>query len=376
MKNIKWLILSLIGVANIHGDSWIFKSEEEAKEVFRDSKIVCREIVDPSYDQTFKMVMSTDPDKQKYLMSFLNSIYFPRAKGEEVMIRRIEALDKENEKMKEPQKKKTKKSEKSSNNITLCDVACKCIYYADHSSEDSGDRRKRSSDEIKEAFDLEMQRSKQANFTIRLMNYGQNLRTRNKVCVKALGLLNFPKEKVLQDESACYAWCRINPMTNQPERLTEKENILETNTIDLRKLADGKEIYINGKKLDIVGITWLKLFGVKQWCKPSDNGVKYKIYYPEDKIDKNIKDVIEIILSCINQEDYEDMLRVIENAEDSLNTAKNEGINIGKAEGIEIGKAEGIKQTIKKMYSKGMGEEQIANVLELPLEEVQKMLSE
>ena len=62
------------------------------------------------------------------------------------------------------------------------------------------------------------------------------------------------------------------------------------------------------------------------------------------------------------------MLRVIENAEDSLNTAKNEGINIGKAEGI--------KQTIKKMYSKGMGEEQIANVLELPLKEVQKMLSE
>ena len=340
MKNIRWIILSLIGIANIHGDSWIFKSKKEAKAAFPNSNIVCKEIVDPSYDQTFKMVMSTDSNKQKYLMSFLNSIYFPGAKGEDVMIRRIEALDKENEKMKEPQKKKTKKSEKSSNNITLCDVACKCIYYADHSSEDSGDRRKRSSDEIEEAFDLEMQRSKQTKFTIRLMNYGLNLQTRNKVCVKALGLLNFPKEKFLQDESACYAWCKINPKTNQPERLTEKENILETNTIDLRKLAKDEDIYINGKELDIVGITWLKLFGVKQWCEPSDNGVKYKIYYPEDEIDKNIKEVIEIILSCINQEYYQEMLRVIENAQDILNTAKNEGIEIGKTEGIEIGRME------------------------------------
>ena len=96
MGKVNWVILSLVGVGSIQGESWIFKSDEAAQAAFPGSKIVHKEIVDPSYDQTFKMVLSTDGGEQQYLISFLNSIYFPGAEGEDVMIRRIEAIDKEN----------------------------------------------------------------------------------------------------------------------------------------------------------------------------------------------------------------------------------------------------------------------------------------
>lgn len=338
MKNISWLVLSLMGLANIHGESWIFSSKKAAKEAFPKDKIVCKEIVDPSYDQTFKMVLSTDEGEQQYLISFLNSIYFPGAEGEDVMIRRIEAIDKEN----------TNLGTDSHRGVTLCDVACKCIYYADHSSsENEGVIRKRSRDEVEEAFDLEMQRAEQEFFTKRLIEYGSNLRRRHNIPTKALGLLNFSMKSNYKDASECYAWCRINPETNQPERLKGEENILETNSIDLRKLVTTEDIYINGKKLDITGITWLKLFAVKQWVKQTGNK-RYIIYYPEDKIDENIKGVIEM-LAAIKQDVWDEMIRQNAYEKDALNTAKKEGR----------------EETVK----------QIAKVLNLSIEEVQEMLS-
>ena len=355
MKKLRWIILSLIGIINVEGKNCIFKSEKEAKTAFPGSNIVSREIVDLSYYQIFKRVMSID--NQQYLISFLNGIYFPGAKEEDIKIRRIEALDKET----------TQLGETSHNGIMFCDIACKCIYYADHSSENEEGTRKRSRDEIEEAFDLEMQRVEQTFFTERLIEYGGNLRRRHSIPTKALGLLNFPMKQAYDDASACYAWCKIDPKTNQPERLTGEENILETNSIDLRKLARNEEIYINGKQLDIVGITWLKLFAIKQWGVLTLDK-RYEIYYPEEQIDENIKSVIKNVLAKVSQEEWERIILQKEYEEDALDTAKKEGIQVG----IE----EGIKQNVRKIYSKGMQAEQIAAMLDLPFDEVQQILAE
>ena len=114
-------------------------------------------------------------------------------------------------------------------------------------------------------------------------------------------------------------------VTNQPFRTAGPDNLLEINSIDLRKLAKSNKVYINGKKLDITGTTWLKLFGVRQWCKPIDtDNVNFMIYFPENEIYNNIVNVINV-LSCLKQNVYDELKMAIDSAGDSLNVAKNEG---------------------------------------------------
>ena len=353
MKKMLNVFILLQGISiSIYGNCYIFSSEKEAQDAFSKSKIVYKEIIDPSYDQTFKMIMSTDPDKVQFLISFLNSIYFPGAGEEDQKIRRIEALEKEN----------TQLGESSRTGITICDVACKCIYYADHSSTSSPEKRKRKRDELEAAFDLEMQRLPQEHFLMRLMEYGQNLHIRNNMCTKALGLLNFrkPKKNEFEDKTSSYAWCKIDPKTNIPERLDGDDNKLELVTLDLRQLSNSEEIYVNGQQLNIVGITWLKLFGIKQWCKSKDGNMKYEIYYPEEETDKAIKDAIEI-LSQIDQETYDKMKRLAQKEKDVLNTAKREGTMQSKFE------------TAKNFLKMGLSIEQVAQGTGLSVEEVDQL---
>lgn len=317
----KILITIIIGLKGglgcLYGDSWIFATEEEAKNAFPNETISSSVIVDPSYDQTFKLVMSTDTDNVKYLMSFLNSIYYPEARENDLMIRKIEALDKEN----------TNIGKSSGAGIKICDIACKCTAY----SIGTEDSRKRRIDEMGESFNVEMQRSPEVDFIMRLVNYGEILRQKHKIPVKGLGLLNYPVRTSYQDESKCYALCEIDPETNTPKRLIGDKNVLEANTIDLRKFAPNapkkEEIHINGKKLGIIGVTWLKLLGIKQWNTPTEKTpIKYNIFYPES-IDDNIKGVIDI-LSKIDQETLELIERQQTSSRNILEGAKAEGAEI------------------------------------------------
>ena len=178
----KTLITIIIGLRGalgcIYGDSWIFETKGKAQEAFPEENIICSQIVDPSYDQTFKSVMSTDEDKVKYLMSFLNSIYYPEASENDLMIREIEALDKES----------TNLGKRNGAGITICDIACKCKAY----SIGTENNRKRRADEMGESFNVEMQRSPEADFIMRLVEYGETLRHRHKIPIRGLGLLNYP----------------------------------------------------------------------------------------------------------------------------------------------------------------------------------------
>ena len=64
----------------IAATGWLFKTEEEAKQEFPTSEIKSITIADPSYDQTFKKILSTSESSKSCLISFLNSIYFPGAR--------------------------------------------------------------------------------------------------------------------------------------------------------------------------------------------------------------------------------------------------------------------------------------------------------
>lgn len=330
-KTLIAIIIGLNEIISLYGESWLFKTEKEAKDAFPNEEILCSTIVDPSYDQTFKLVLSTDENKVRCLMSFLNSIYYPRASNNDLMIRKIEALDREN----------TNLGRSNGAGIKICDIACKCTAY----SIGPEDSQKRSIDEVRESFNVEMQRAREDDFIIRLVEYGETLGHRHKMPVKGLGLLNYPVRASHQDESKCYALCEIIPETNSPKRLTGNENLLEANMIDLRKFAPNapnkEEIYVNGEKLGIIGVTWLKLLGIKQWNTSIEKkSIKYNIFYPKS-IDANIKKAIDT-LSTIKQEILDEIER-----EQTLN--KNV-INSARAEGAEIQ----IIKSAKKMLQDGM----------------------
>ena len=138
------------------------------------------------------------------------------------------------------------------------------------------------------------------------------------------------------------------------------DNKLELVTLDLRQLSNSEEIYVNGKKLDTIGITWLKLFGIKQWCESKDANMKYGIYYPEEETDKAIKNAIEI-LSQIDQTTYEKMKQLAQKEKDVLNTAKQEGAMQSKLE------------TAKNLLTMQLSVEQIAQATGLSVEEIEQL---
>ncbi|AMB96493.1 hypothetical protein [Aerococcus urinae] len=62
------------------------------------------------------------------------------------------------------------------------------------------------------------------------------------------------------------------------------------------------------------------------------------------------------------------------NSEALLATAERVGREAGREEGIEVGRESERKSTIQKMITNGMTTDQIAVILDLPLEEVEKFL--
>jgi len=158
----------------IAATGWLFKTEEEAKQAFPISEIKSITIADPSYDQIFKKILSTSEESKDRLMSFLNSLYYPKATEDDLKIREIVSLDKEI----------TQMGEKSKAGVLFCDIACKCICFTkdkamiDSEEDDEDDlnfrkRRQETSNEQQYAFDIEMQRGVDTELVGRMQQYIQ-----------------------------------------------------------------------------------------------------------------------------------------------------------------------------------------------------------
>ena len=63
---------------------------------------------------------------------------------------------------------------------------------------------------------------------------------------------------------------------------------------------------------------------------------------------------------------------------ETLEAAKEEvkakGLAEGRAEGLAEGRAEGINSVIKQMHTKGMSIQQIADIVEMPVDEIQAIV--
>ena len=352
---------------SICGNDWFFKTRGAAEAAARGERVIEVNIADPSFDQTFKKIFSMDEKGKKRLISFLNGIYFSDAGDNDVKIRKIEPLDKEG----------TSLGKTSHEELTLCDIACKCYYYAIKEGDSCETRRGAVQPCKVQSFDVEIQRAQQTGFSLRLLDYCGFLRKQTKTPVRALGLLNYTTLKRWNDKTESFAYCKIDPTTGNPMPLQKEEKaIVATDAIDLRKFSqkDKKvEIYIDGKKLGDLGLNWLKLIGVKQWADAVENteNTVFKIYYLEEKTVSELRDAIQV-LSTLDESTLSRLQNLQRGQQDALKTSLKEGMEAGRKEEREKAYQEKL-ESARKMLTNGLSEEQVVEFLGLTQEEIEAL---
>ena len=300
----------------IAATGWLFKKKDEAQQAFPSSEIKSITIADPSYDQTFKKILSTRKESKGRLISFLNSLYYPNVEKDGFKIRKIIPLDKEI----------TQMGEKTKAGVLFCDIACTCVCCTKDeemidSTEDSDDEsksRKRLKTSSKElyTFDIEMQRGEDKDLVGRMQQYVSSLKSIHRLPAEGLGLLNYNSRD--GDVVKTYNYCEIDETSEEfkAKRVVGGIANLPIRTIFLGELKGDVKVLFNGTELKDLGITWLKLLGLKNWATNA-GGVKYTVFFPEEEIEVNIKQALEI-LSNIDQATLnaiENQLQYVENVQ-------------------------------------------------------------
>jgi len=217
-----------------------------------------------------------------------------------------------------------------------CDVVCRC-FCGVHPEDDSI------------SFDIEMQRSSPIPFLDRLNRYGYMIHEKNKISVRELGLLNLipPKTSSFHDLTSCHAWCEFDPVTNKPI-ISMDQCMLQVNVIDLRIFRATQELYFRGNKLGIEGITWLKLFGIRQWgLKVDSSDYQYEIFYPKCT-DAMIKRCIEW-LACLDDKTLTEVMEQCQQEQNGIEFAHQQGLAEGMAKGMAKGRDEGIAFAVERI---------------------------
>jgi len=304
---------------------YVFSSRSDAMKSFPDETITSSHMLDPYY---FACLVPSEKPITKLLMSFFNSIYFPDAGEKDFKIRRIEPFKLQ----------------------AASDIAYRCFCNASETlSSDS------TTTETSRELVILMHRTWTHSWLMKLLDDCDGFGDKN---VKMLGLLDSepPIDQSIVDESAWYTWCKPF-QDNNPDCRGKK---FDMNEIDLRAILEKEHVFVDGKELGSLGITWLKLLGVRYWCRQVERKKPiYEIFYPEDKIDENIKYAIEKLSNV----SYACLRRVVETYQDEEYTrvteqAKGEarGYVRGRAEGIAEGMAEGLAKGRAKGIAKGRAE--------------------
>jgi predicted transposase/invertase (TIGR01784 family) len=94
----------------------------------------------------------------------------------------------------------------------------------------------------------------------------------------------------------------------------------------------------------------------------------------QEKIFKKLFKVVEIAkFTPIQQQDYEESLKVYRDLKNSLDTARDEGIEIGVEKGIQIGVEKGKTEVATNLVDLGLENKTIAQATGLSLEEVEQL---
>lgn len=195
-------------------------------------------IADPAYDSTFKYIFGREDGKER-LKDFINSIMFP---NEEDEVTELTYLNNEFPKL----------DSKKNKGVIRADIACQIETY-----------------EAKKPFliNIEIQIGKGSSFSKRLFNYNTSLRNDNsfKNCY-SIGLY-------LSIDGQYRGSNYINSTkTIRKEHKLKYINIIEIDINDeIDKIKKDMPVIINKKEILNKGKEYIKLLGIRNWCKRDSN---------------------------------------------------------------------------------------------------------
>ena len=300
------------------------KTKSEIKFILENGEIItenihsCSKFVEPSYDSVFKTIFGdgnsiNEKEGKDRLINLLNSLIFP---NEESKIIDINSLSNEKSKI-------TKDQDNSG--IMRFDISCKATVL---------DKKKKTT----KIIDVEMQNGKKTNILLRMDNYAYALYQTYQMETVVIAFMN---QDYINNENRSQIVNRT--VFDNEGNIIRKENgpkvIIINLKEEIKKNQKKEKIKLDEKELNKVGISWLKLLGIRQWAKAVNN-----FYYLPKNVHFLSKE-LESAFILLQSYDEGELIRLLRKEEEDRNI-----LNIYEENGEKKGKMEQILGSLLNVF--------------------------
>ena len=292
------------------------KIKGEIKFILKNGEIIteninsCSKFVEPTYDSVFKSIFGdgnliNEKEGKDRLINLLNSLIFPNEESKCIID--INSISNEKSKI-------TKDSDNSG--IMRFDISCKATIL---------DKNKKTT----KIIDVEMQNGKKTDILLRMDNYAYALYQTYKMETIVIAFMN---QDYINDENR--SQISIKTVYDNDGNIIRKENGAKVIIINLKeeinKNQEKGKIKLNEKELNEVGISWLKLLGIRQWAKTVNN-----FYYLPKNVHFSSKELESafILLQSYDEGELIKLLRKEEEDRNILNIYEKNGEKKGEKKG-------------------------------------------
>lgn len=223
----------------------------ESGEIITENIESCSKFVDPAYDSVFKTIFEDGNILEKKggnqrLLDLLNSLIFPNEESKRFI--EVNSISNERAKIK-------KKLDNSG--IMRFDISCRAKV---------SDKEKNTT----KIIDVEMQLGKKTDILSRMDKYANCLYETYKMETILIAFMNH--DYINEDNRSQFS---IKIVCDSEGTLIKEKHDIEVIILNLKeeieKNKNKKKIFLNKKELNKIGISWLKLLGIRQWGKTINN---------------------------------------------------------------------------------------------------------
>ena len=178
---------------------------------------------------------------------------------------------------------------------------------------------------VKKIIDVEMQLGKKTDIITRMNNYANTLHQTYKLDTILIAFMN--QDYISEENRSQFSFVSVY---NSEGIVIKEEDNIEVVIVNLKeeieKYQEKKKIFVKKKELGEIGISWLKLLGIRQWGKTFED-----FYYLPKNIEFPSKE-LESAFNMLQHYDKKQLIKLMRIEEENNNILKNHE-EIGKAEG-------------------------------------------
>ena len=293
------------------------KLKDEINFILENGKIItekiesCSKFVDPAYDSVFKAIFGDgniidEKGGKERLLNLLNSLLFPNEETKGFID--IHSISNEKSKI---------TTKQNNSGILRFDISCKATLYNDKNEKKT------------KIIDIEMQIGKKTGILSRMKNYAYDLFQTYETETILIAFMN--QEQINKENSSQYT---ITYLYDSKGEVIEEEQDIDIMIINLKQEIEKNQakqkIIVRNKELNKVGISWLKLLGIRHWGK-----ISKKFYYLPKNVcflSKELNTAFKLLQSYDDGQ-LEKLLRKEEEDRNILKIYEEEGEEKGKKKG-------------------------------------------